>query len=51
MRAIYKLHTSIRYKGACLWNSLNTNILQNTSLTNLNNYIMHIKNILLNNYI
>ena len=31
---------SIRYKGACLWNSLNATI---SSLTNLNNFTMHIK--------
>ena len=39
---------SIRYKCACLWNSLNTTIL---SLMNLNTFTIHIKNILLNNYI
>ena len=39
---------SIRYKVACLWNYLNTTIL---SLTNLNTFTMHIKNMLLNNYI
>ena len=39
---------SIRYKDACLWNSLNTTI---SSLTNLNTFTMHIKNMLLNNYI
>ena len=39
---------SIRYKGACLWNSLNTPI---SSLTNLNIFTMHNKNMLLNSYI
>ena len=39
---------SIRYKGAYLWNSLNTTI---SSLTNLNTFTMHVKNMLLNNYI
>ena len=39
---------SIRYKGACVWNSLNTTI---SSLSNLNNFTIHIKNMLLNNYI
>ena len=39
---------SIRYKGTCLWNSLNITI---SSLTNLNTFTMHIKNMLLNNYI
>ena len=39
---------SIHYKGACLWNYLNTTI---SSLTNLNTFTMHIKNMLLNNYI
>ena len=39
---------SIRYKGACLWNSINTTM---SYLTNLNTFTMHIKNMLLNNYI
>ena len=39
---------SIRYKGAYLWNSLNTTI---SSLTNLNTFTIHIKNMLLNSYI
>ena len=39
---------SIRYKGACLWNSLNTTI---SSLKNLNTFTMHIKNMFLYNYI
>ena len=39
---------SIRYIGSCLWNSLNTTT---SSLTNLNTFTMHIKNMLLNNYI
>ena len=39
---------SIRYKDACLWNSLNTTI---SSLTNLNTLTMHIKKMLLHNYI
>ena len=37
---------SIRYKCAYLWNTLNTII---SSLTNLNNCTVHIKNMLLNN--
>ena len=37
---------SIRYKGACLWNSLNETI---SSLTNLNTFTMNIKNMFLNN--
>ena len=39
---------SILYKGACLWNSLNTTI---SSLTNLNTFTMHIKHMLLKYYI
>ena len=38
----------IHYKGACLWNYLNTTI---ASLTNLNTFTIHIKNMLLNNYV
>ena len=37
---------SIRYKGACLCNSLNTTI---SFLTTLNTFKVHIKNMLLNN--
>ena len=36
----YHQKFSIRYKGAYLWNSLNTTI---SSLTNLNTFTMHIK--------
>ena len=53
---------SIRYKGAYLWNSLNTciwlqpyhdipYISRDASLTNLNTFTIHIKNMLLNSYI
>ena len=44
----YHEEFSICYKGACIWNSLNTTI---SSLMNLNTFTMHIKNLLLNNYI
>ena len=49
-RKIYLDHEKfcIRYKGAYLCNSLNETI---SSLTNLNTFTMHIKNMFLNNYI